>query len=84
MVVGDIIFKMQNTYISETRLLQTDMQFVKGKEVECKTAYHFVFTLAELTAILTSAGFSSVQVYGGTDKSEYRPEKGQAYFVAAK
>lgn len=82
--VGDITFLYDNVYMAESKLLRTDMQFIKGRQIEKKTSWHYVYTLAEIINIFKAAGFSHIQVYGGADRSQYGPGKSQAYFVAEK
>lgn len=82
MVVGDILFAIENNYLPETRILRTEMQFSRGIEIEKKTSYHYIYTMAEIKLMLLEAGFTKVIFYGGIDKTEYRDGGAQAYIVA--
>ena len=84
MEVGDIILMIQNEYLAVDSVLKTQMKFVRNVTSETRTAYHFVYTAAEMIRILKEAGFEQVNVYGGTDGKAYQLGDNNAYFVARK
>jgi 2-polyprenyl-3-methyl-5-hydroxy-6-metoxy-1,4-benzoquinol methylase len=84
MEVGDILFLMQNVYHTRQSVLQTNMKFVRDGKVETRTSFHYTFTRNEVERMLTAAGFTNIQVYGGLDKGEYKYKDSQAYIVAEK
>lgn len=84
MQVDDILYLNENTYHAADSVLQTNYQFIQNGQVELKTAYHFVYTLAEVKRILFDAGFSTIEVYGGFDLHEYNLGDKQAYFKVRK
>ncbi len=84
MEVQDILFTIRNEYLAAESLLKTDMKFQRREEVEEKTAYHFVYTAAEITRILNESGFGNVKIYGDTKGSAFQLRDPNAYIVAEK
>lgn len=84
MDLDDMLFLAERHYHAEESLLQSDYRIIWKGETENKTAYHYVFTLAELRRLLLEAGFAKVEQYGGFDKAPYKMGDKQVYFVARK
>ena len=68
---GDVTMHIRNEYRPLESALQTEMTFVQGEKTEVKTAFHHVFTLAEVTRLLHSTGFDLRAAFGGTDGKLY-------------
>jgi hypothetical protein len=68
---GDLTMHIRNQYLPLESVLQSELTFVQGEKTEVKTAYHYVFTLAELTRLLQEAGFDLRAAYGGPDGKPY-------------
>lgn len=64
---------------------ETDWLFVRGDSVEHRfTVRHWVYAGTDLASMLRSSGFSSVQLYGGFDGSEYGPQANRLLAFARK
>ncbi|MBC7893094.1 MAG: methyltransferase domain-containing protein [Sphingobacteriaceae bacterium] len=68
---GDITMHVRNEYRPLESVLQSELTFVQGDKTEVKTAFHYVFTLAEVTRLLRGAGFDLRAAYGGPDGKPY-------------
>lgn len=68
---GDVTMRIRNRYHPLQSVLETSMTFVRGDETEEKTAFHHVFTLAEVARLLRAAGFDRTEAYGGPDGKPY-------------
>jgi len=84
MEVDDTLFLMENIYHVDNSVLQTNMRFIRNGRTEARTAYHFVYTLAEIRRILAGAGFIMTHVYSGFGKEDYKFGNKQAYLIAIK
>jgi SAM-dependent methyltransferase len=84
MELDDMLFLTERHYHVEDGVLQSNYRIIWKGETENKTAYHYVFTLAELRRLLLEAGFSKIEQYGGFDKASYKMGDKQAYLVATK
>jgi len=82
--VEDILLLSERCYHSEDSVVQSNYRIIKQGQTEIKTAYHYVFTLAEIRRLLAEAGFSEIKQYGALDKSPYKLGDRQAYIVAKK
>ncbi len=82
--VDGILFLSERLYHAESSVIQSNYRIIKQTQTELKTAYHYVFTLAEIRRLLTEAGFSEIVQYSGFDKSPYKHGDRQAYIVARK
>jgi len=82
--LNDIIFLIENRYHPEQSVLESNMIFIKEGHSERKTAYHFIYTIAEIRELLLGNGFSSFEIYSGLNKEEYNFKNDQAYIIARK
>lgn len=82
--LGEIQFKVKNSYLAEDSVLKSEMTIMKGDRKEEKTAYHFVYTYAEVTKMLLNSGFHSVEAFGGLAGEKYKFRDPQAYIFAGK
>ena len=80
--MSGLFFMFENTYLAGDSVLRSDMIFVKGEKTERKTTFHFVYTLAQVKGMLTSAGFREIEVFNGLEKAEYKFGDQRAYIVA--
>jgi len=84
MEIEDMIFMIERKYHAESSVLQSDYRITSKGETEYKTAWHYVYTLAEIRRLLFEAGFSHVKQYGGVEKAVYKLGDKQAYILAKK
>ena len=82
--VDDMLFLSERLYHAADSVLQSNYRIIKKDQTEHKTAYHYVYTLAEVRRLLTEAGFGAIEQYSGFDKCPYRIGDRQAYIVAKK
>jgi hypothetical protein len=75
---------MENIYHAEDSVLETKMRFISDGKTELKTAFHFVYTLAEIKRIFSLAGFRVRHIYNGLNREEYRFGDRQVYLIAVK
>lgn len=68
---GDVTMRVRNRYHPLQSVLESELTFVRGGETEVKTAFHHVFTLAEVTRLLRAAGFGLEAAFGGPDGKPY-------------
>ena len=62
--VGDILFLTERTYDPLTSRLETRYTFIRGSQVEKRTAWLRVYTVRELLALVKTAGFENIETYG--------------------
>ena len=84
MEVGDIIFLMDHEYDCVNGFLKTEMQFIRNGRIEKRTAYHFIYTLAEIVRLLEDAGMQMKAAYGDLEGSAFELGCGQVYIHAMK
>ena len=82
--VDGILFLSERLYHAESSVLQSNYRIIQKEKIEYKTAYHHVFTLAEIRRLLTEAGFGEIEQYSGFDKTPYKYGDRQAFIVATK
>lgn len=83
MQLGDLQFTGVNTYIPESKLLETKMTFEQDGIIEHKTAYHFIYIVSEVKQILREAGFINLNLYSSATMAPYQSGSGQLYVVAS-
>jgi len=69
------------TDVAESRWI-TEMTFRRGDEVHRGTSVQHVYTVAEVTRLVTTAGFPDVEHYGDADGSPYRLGSARLLLVA--
>ncbi|MCB0686279.1 MAG: hypothetical protein KDC53_07135 [Saprospiraceae bacterium] len=84
MQAGTLYFLMVHEYDNLLGALKTDMQFILNDRVEKKTAYHFIYRLAELMRMFSNQGFKVEATYGDLDQKEYDFGDAQAYILLRK
>lgn len=84
MQIDDILYMNENIYHADESVLQTNYQFLQNGNTESKTAWHFVYTLAEVKRMLIDAGFEGVNVYSDVALQKYKLGDRQAYLVVEK
>ena len=84
MQVGDLYFLMSHQYDSLLGALKTDMQFIKGDDIEKKTAYHFTYTLSEVLRIFGLVGFHLERICGDLEGNSFKLGDRQAYILLGK
>ncbi|MBK8505297.1 MAG: class I SAM-dependent methyltransferase [Saprospiraceae bacterium] len=84
MEVGDILFLMAHDYDCQIGVLKTEMQFMRNGVEEKKTAYHFIYTLAEIVRLLTGEGMQIKATYGDLEGNTFLLGSQQVYILAEK
>lgn len=84
MQVKDMLFLTKRSYHSVESILQCDYTIISKEKREDKTAYQYIFTLADVRRLLTEAGFTQIEQYSGFEKLPYKLGDRQAYLVAKK
>jgi len=84
MQINDMLFLSKRIYHPGESMLQCDYSIIKKDKREDKTAYQYIFTLAEVRRLLTEAGFRQIEQYNGLEKLPYKLGDRQAYIVAKK
>ena len=84
MEFDDMLFLIERYYDAENSVLQSDYRIMYKGEIENKTAFHYVFTLAEIRRLLYEAGFRTIEQFGAFDKTAYKVGDKQAYIIARK
>jgi len=68
---GAVLMRICNRYHPLLSVLESELTFVRGEKREVKTAFHHVFTLAEVGRMLRAAGFGLTEACGGPDGRPY-------------
>lgn len=71
MSAGGVDMVAANTYDVATGRLLIDFTFTSGERTQRSTAVQHVYMAAELSRMLTAAGFSSVALFGDTDGNAF-------------
>ncbi len=67
----DIIVMSKANYIASTSRLDIDYTFIQDGKIETRPSSSYIFTVAELTRMLTAAGFEVVSLAGGFAGERY-------------
>jgi SAM-dependent methyltransferase len=84
MQVSDMLFLIKRNYHTAESMLQSDYTIIQNDKREDKTAYQYIFTLAEMRRLLTEAGFTQIEQYNGLEKLPYKLGDRQVYLLAKK
>ena len=84
MQISDMLFLAKRIYHPEKSMLQCDYSIIRNDQREDRTAYQYIFTLAEIRRLLTEAGFRQIEQFNGLEKLPYKLGDRQAYLVAKK
>lgn len=79
--VGDLYFLMSHEYDTLLGVLKTEMQFIKGDQIERKTAYHFTYTLAEVLRMFASVGIHLERACSDLEGNSFQLGDRQAYIL---
>lgn len=82
MRTGDITVAATTGYDVDRSRLVSGYTFTRGEERVDVTAYHHVYTSAHLGDLLTDAGFTDVERFGGPDGSPYALGAGRLLLTA--
>ncbi len=61
--IGEIDFRIRNTYVVETSVLQTEYSFTKNGKTESKLGWQSVYTSGELCRMFAEAGLNAVHLH---------------------
>ena len=84
MKVDDILYMNDMRYNTNESIAQVDYTFIREGITEKKSAYNFVFTLAEIKRLLHNCGLTKTEVYSDFKRSAYSMGDRQAYIFAFK
>jgi SAM-dependent methyltransferase len=84
MTFGGVEATSVNEYDTEHSRWLTAFTFRRGTEEHRGTSVQHVYTVAEVTRLVTEAGFTGVTRYGGTDQSPFRLGSPRLLLVARK
>src|SRR5262249_135376 len=73
MTLGDIRFEAENRYDPRTATMESRYVVTRGAATEVKAAVHRIYTLMQLQAMLSDAGFRDVESLGSFDGAAFRP-----------
>ncbi len=70
--VGDqdnepILFLVENDYVPLESRIDSRLTYVRGGDIQTRTAHHYVYTLAELRRLFIEAGLTVLDCYGTID-----------------
>ena len=83
-LLDDIIYLGNRNYDVKESVLRSDYIFVENGKVEKKTAFHFVYTAAEVKRMLIDTGFTNVQIFSDITGADYKLGAKQAYIFCKK
>lgn len=69
--VGDITMQIDHAYNAAESRLDTTYTFTQGEREEIKHQWNWVFTAAELSRMLKSAGFEQIDMLSSLDGDAY-------------
>ena len=82
--LGDILFLHAARYEPETSSLISDYQFIRGQEIEKKSAVYHVYLVRELLDLLREAGFRSLRAMANFNEDPFRLGDPSLYVLAEK
>lgn len=82
--VGDYRMLCENSYDVLAGRLDTRYRLSRGEEVEERLGHHWIFTLAEIRAMLEQAGFADIEPFSEVDGSPFEVGDPQLYLVCRK
>ncbi|MEV6608131.1 class I SAM-dependent methyltransferase [Kutzneria sp. NPDC051319] len=72
MAAGGVDMVAANHYDATQARLLIDFTFTMGERTQQSTCVQHVYTAAELSRMLTAAGYEDVELYGDTDRGEFQ------------
>lgn len=85
MKVGeDITYLAHNDYDVNQGVIHAELTYILGSEQITRTIEQYVFSLAELTALMGEAGLTVTEVFGSLDGEPFALGDEQAYLLAVK
>jgi SAM-dependent methyltransferase len=70
--IGDILFLIKNQHVVAQSRLETECRFIRGSQVERKSFCQRIYTYAELSALLTAAGFVELEAFGSYKREPFQ------------
>ncbi|WP_229254688.1 class I SAM-dependent methyltransferase [Dyadobacter linearis] len=85
MPVGDDIYYLaENEYRPEEGCIEAQQTFISGSEKVTHTVYQYIYTLAEISAMLESVGLKVVGTFGNLEADPFVLGDEQLYLVAVR
>jgi hypothetical protein len=82
--LGEILYLAQRRYDPGLGRVEIDYTFIRGSQVEKKSAFARVFTFREFRRLVEDAGFREVQAYASTAQEPYQLGSPNLLLVATK
>jgi hypothetical protein len=82
--VGDILILVENQYLVEESCLETGYNFIFDGNLEKRTSYNWIFTVAEIKQMLAESGFETLEMFGSLDRKPFEFNSSELIVVAEK
>jgi SAM-dependent methyltransferase len=82
--LGDILFLHVARYEPETSRLVSDYQFIRGQEIERKSAEYRIYTVRAALDLLQEVGFRSPRTMGSLDETPFKLGDPSLYIIVQK
>ncbi len=69
--IEGLYFLEENIYHVENSCIETNYTFIRDGEVDQRTGLHYVYTIAEVKAMLVAAGLRVEAIFGGVNEAEF-------------
>lgn len=83
-VGNDITYLAQNEFDVTKGVIHADLTYIRGSERVTRRIEQYVFTLAELSAMMQEAGLTVTETFGSLDGESFALGDEQAYLLAVK
>ena len=84
MKVEDMYVLIANHYLSTESMLHTELTFIRKGKVETRELYHRVYTVAEIRALLQSAGLATIALHASVNGDPFEFACEQLWLTAEK
>lgn len=82
--VGDFLMLIENDYQVKTSCLKTTFTFIRGRQREVRTAWHYVFSVAEISSFLTRAALKPVEFFSSHELEPFTVGDHNLFVLAEK
>ncbi len=81
---GSVLVMLEHTFDARTCRVEATSTFVQGGRIERRYCSYRVYEYAELSALLTGAGFSALRGFGDLSAQPYAPEDDRLLLLATR
>ncbi len=78
----DIKYMVRNRYDAHEGVIHAELTYIRGEEQVTRQIEQYVYTLAELSAMMESAGLTVLETFGSLDGEPFALGDEQAYILA--